>query len=243
MTSVIASVCLLSKDDPQRNIRHSPDRSYFNAWHQSLTNHKQHGIIFYDNLSPDLVEQSQNDYITFIKDSQFASQYLSAEVYRFLAYFHYFQHHYFDTIFVTDCSDVVLASSLDKDLASDTLYVGSVCRYSRIEKSRWCRKRFNGIYPDFPFYNKILLNAGTVGGKYDIFMQFLNYMNIELQKITTNIKVTTPEIKNTFDTADMPVFNYVCYKYFNNRIVTGPPVHSRFKKYENERRDVWFIHK
>jgi hypothetical protein len=42
---------------------------------------------------------------------------------------------------------------------------------------------------------------------------------------------------------NMAVFNYVVHQHFKRRAVTGAPVHSVFKNYENDRRDVWFIHK
>jgi len=40
----------------------------------------------------------------------------------------------------------------------------------------------------------------------------------------------------------MAIFNYILYKYYYNDIVQDG-VASIFKKYQNHRKDVWFIHK
>merc|ERR1740121_2001075 len=37
--------------------------------------------------------------------------------------------------------------------------------------------------------------------------------------------------------------NYIAYHNFPFSIVTGPPLHSDYKKYESDRADVWIIHK
>ena len=43
---------------------------------------------------------------------------------------------------------------------------------------------------------------------------------------------------------DMPTLTYVVYSLFDDKnIVYNTPVHSKFKKYQYCRNDVWFIHK
>ena len=42
---------------------------------------------------------------------------------------------------------------------------------------------------------------------------------------------------------NMVVFNYVVYNNFKNNNITGEKLHSKFMKYENSRKDVYFIHK
>ena len=42
---------------------------------------------------------------------------------------------------------------------------------------------------------------------------------------------------------NMIVFNYVVYKVFNEKVISGFPLNSDFKKYQNKRKDIYFIHK
>jgi hypothetical protein len=42
---------------------------------------------------------------------------------------------------------------------------------------------------------------------------------------------------------NMPIVNYVFHRYFAGRFRMGAPVTSVFKGYEQDRTDVWFIHK
>ena len=41
----------------------------------------------------------------------------------------------------------------------------------------------------------------------------------------------------------MPIFNYLVYRHFRRKALTGSPIHSIYKQYEDDRSDVWFIHK
>lgn len=42
---------------------------------------------------------------------------------------------------------------------------------------------------------------------------------------------------------NMAALNYIVYNSFQNKIITGAPVHSLYKRLEVKRRDVWFVHK
>ena len=42
---------------------------------------------------------------------------------------------------------------------------------------------------------------------------------------------------------NMIVFNNVIYNDLKNNVNTGEPLRSRYKKFENNRKDICFIHK
>ena len=42
---------------------------------------------------------------------------------------------------------------------------------------------------------------------------------------------------------NMIVFNYVVYNVFNQNVISGFPLNSDYKKYQNKRKDICFIHK
>ena len=49
--------------------------------------------------------------------------------------------------------------------------------------------------------------------------------------------------KQRRDNLNMIVFNYVVYNNYKQKVNTGEPLHSVYKKFENNRKDVYFIHK
>ena len=78
------------------------------------------------------------------------------------------------------------------------------------------------------------MNAGILGGRRDNIIKMLH----KIRDIFNGYDESM--LKSNFN---MVVFNYVLYTYFKSKIITRPPIHSLFKKYENDRKDVWFIHK
>ena len=77
-------------------------------------------------------------------------------------------------------------------------------------------------------------NAGILGGNRKDVLNFLKNMINIFEKFDNEIKT-----KNL----NMIVFNYVIYKIYSQNIISGNTLHSKFKKYENNRTDVYFIHK
>lgn len=73
-----------------------------------------------------------------------------------------------------------------------------------------------------------LLNCGVIGGHRDIILELLNkyltyyYLNYEKRSHV-----------------DMPLFNYIMYKYFQGRFVTGKQIVTQFKKNEYNDVSIW----
>ena len=80
---------------------------------------------------------------------------------------------------------------------------------------------------------KELLNAGVIGGSRKLVLELLSkicnlYKKLGKKAINYNMGILQEVVYNS---------------HIVNKIKIGAPVVSKFKKYENHRKDVWFIHK
>ena len=77
-----------------------------------------------------------------------------------------------------------------------------------------------------------LLNAGVIGGRYDVVMEFLD-------RICDMITIL-PELE--LEDTDMSLFNWVLHSHFNGRFETGPHITNDFKSYRDNGKCIW-MHK
>ena len=74
---------------------------------------------------------------------------------------------------------------------------------------------------------------GVIGGNYKNMMEFLNKF------CQTRIRLGNPDFNS-----DMWIGQYIFrYELSYKNIMIGEPFTSIFKNYENDRKDVYFIHK
>lgn len=78
-----------------------------------------------------------------------------------------------------------------------------------------------------------LLNAGVIGGRYDIVMEFLD-------RICDMIGIL-PEL--SLEDTDMSLFNWVLYSHFNGRFEAGPSVTTTFKAFDYKNKQAIWRHK
>lgn len=78
---------------------------------------------------------------------------------------------------------------------------------------------------------KLLLNPGILGGRFDVMLQYFDLIMKALRK------------SNVEKNCNLPITNYVAYKYFGERLVHGPPLHSTFMSYGKKDGDAYIIHK
>lgn len=155
------------------------------------------------------------------------------------------------SIFLTDLFDVKIGRNPCSDMMDQKLYVGR--ERDRLHHNSWMEKRFvkmGGKYEEF--FHKAsrmwyLLNAGVVGGRREIFTRFLKEMTDVLDDPGLIARQHHEQ-----ENVNMAAFNYVVRvgmglgenaEEGQPGWVSGPPVHSEYKWYEDDRKDVWFIHK
>ena len=81
--------------------------------------------------------------------------------------------------------------------------------------------------------NKPLLNAGIVGGDFDLMFGLIDMLASTILKEPNNPDIHT----------DMALINYFARKHYSDKLVHGLPLNTKFKQYEENHRTAWIQHK
>jgi hypothetical protein len=212
------------------------DFKYIEPWYSSVNQLGLEGRIFYDNLSDEFLEKYTTDKIKFIK--VIPSDYSNND-WRFFCYRNYLEENKFDSVFLTDGSDVTVVkdpSQIITEFCDTDLFV---CKDSiMLNEFAYLELHQQVGWDDYVLFSIMasrweLINMGVIGGNYNNIMLFLN------QFCETRIRLGEPEFNS-----DMWIGQYVFRKLLANKnILIGEPFTSVFKQYEIDRKDVYFIHK
>ena len=132
---------------------------------------------------------------------------------------------------MTDGNDVTVVKNPFKFINNKNIYVGSEIKGNKkyiLDKLNYINSNQN----NYKLKLDTIYNAGILGGNRKNVLSFINKM-IDIFNLVNK--------KNIDKNINMAVFNIVSENTKN--IITGPPLHSDFKKYQNNREDVYFIHK
>lgn len=220
------------------------DYAQVRAWAESVAAAKLQGVLFHTEFSEETCRTYTNENISFVRityDPRF-----NPNVYRYLIYLDFLENqtHTPSNIFVTDVSDVILVNNPFTSplfiTSVNTLFCGD--EPSKLD-NEWMQTHASNLrnqiddYAEYEthFAAEILLNCGIIGGKYHIFIDFL-------QQLCTLHRRYNAENKTGY-TGDMGAFNYLARTKFNDQLYHGYPVNTVFKAYEKSRNDCWFQHK
>lgn len=212
------------------------DIKYIEPWYNSVNKLGLNGIVFYDNLTEEFVQKYQTDKINFIKVNP---SIYSNNDWRFFVYRDYFETHEYDSVFLTDGSDVTVVndpSLIIKEFDNINIFV---CKDSIKLKDFPYLSLHNQVGWDGRIYftrnnnHFDLINMGVIGGSYKNIIDFLDKFCI------TRIELGNPDFNS-----DMWLGQYI-FRYLmqDSSLMVGEPFTSNFKQYENDRKDVYFIHK
>jgi hypothetical protein len=210
--------------------------SYIAPWYESISKLGLEGIVFYDNLSEEFIDKYQTQNIKFIKVETSA---YSNNDWRFFVYRDYFKNNVYDSIFLTDGSDVTVVKDpsgileeykyIDFFICKDSILLNQfpyleLHNQVKWDNLQWFLKNAKSLQ---------LINMGVIGGSYKNIAEFLKHF------CETRIQLGNPDFNS-----DMWVGQYVFrYKLSHKNLLVGEPFTSNFKQYENARKDVYFIHK
>ena len=210
--------------------------NYIKSWYESVIKLDLDGRIFHDDLSEKFIKNYTTDKIKFVRTKSF--QYSNND-WRFFCFRNFLEENKFDYVFHNDISDVVIVKNpetLFKDF-KDVCYFA--CKDSiPLNKFKYIdiHKRFEWEdYVKFLLNNNIwdLINMGVVGGRYN------DMLNFYTKFCEVRIKMGDPDFNS-----DMWILQYLLRSVFSDKeFLMGDPICSEFKKYENGREDVYFIHK
>lgn len=240
--NVIMAPCFLRHRDPQRpRKRWVETDELLSAWKQGVDANRLHGRIFYDGLSSAFMEKHSSERVRFEYFAHEDSS-VSCNDWRFWAYREWLKKHpEVEKVFCTDLFDVrVVQDPFSLIDGQYKLYVAkqpSPCGVNYF-RAGW-RSSFDEDLPSW-LEDQPRLNAGIFGGYREDVVEFCSLM---VEQILTCWQKWKDRGLRGKPNANMPVFNFILYGQVRNFWAEGAPLHSIFRKYENDRRDVYFIHK
>lgn len=200
--------------------------------------------VLYDKLPVDFMQKYGNERFNFhqVDLTTFDKRYGVNDV----RYFFFLQlikaHPEWKTIFIVDLFDVRVPMNPCPGIQDGRLYVGK--EQDRLRRHPWMKARFlrmGGHYVEW--YSTLgeqtrILNCGITGGRRDVMLRLVSRMTQVLEDPNLEIRKKGKEDINL----NMAALNYIVYNEFPD-FISGAPLHSVYKRFENRRKDVWFIHK
>lgn len=207
---------------------------YIKGLYESVKDKNLDVIFFHDGLSDEFIKLYSRNNIRFIKVP--VSDYSNND-YRFMCYLHFLKEQEYDKVFMCDGSDVTVVLDpsrmeikneimfCEEPLSLNNYQYGAT-RYLDFHKGlNWSNLNH------FIHSNYQLLNMGVIGSNYQNAIKFLGLFCSE------RIKCNHRHLN-----INMPLGNYIARNFFEN-IAHGSPFCSEFKKFQTDRKDVYFIHK
>lgn len=211
---------------------------YIETWYNSINKLGINGVVFYDNLTSEFISKYQNSNVTFHRVE--SSEYSNND-WRFFVYRDFLKDNLYDSVFLTDGSDVTVVKNPnqiikeypDKDffICKDSINLADF-GYLQIHKlAQW--EKYSWFAMQCLQRKLDLINMGVIGGTYSNICQFLEVF------CETRTKMANPNFN-----ADMWIGQYVFrHLLADKKLLLGYPFTSDFKQYQNDRKDVYFIHK
>jgi len=211
---------------------------YIKTWYNSVVQNQVNAVVFHDELSEEFVAEFSNDYVSFQKVD--VSDYSNND-WRFFCFSEYLNNikDEPEVVFHTDGSDVKIVrdpidlingnKSIDYFCCKDSIPLNSFPYLKVHEHFNWDDKmNFILNYQEWD-----LINMGVVGGSF------------------ANMKLFYSKFKEVRESMGDPSFNsdmWICQYLLRSvlkdkKFIMGSPVCSEYKKYEDDREDVYFIHK
>lgn len=218
--------------DPQRGRKWKAQISELMPLIESCIKHHQKLIIF----SNCFVDTINSPYVTFEKTVP--SQTHSPNVYRWIVYNEWMKNNTFDKCWMVDSTDVELLKEPFKIIKEGHIYCGD--EIDMITDNAWMRhnqERYLKIndYRDIisKYANETLINCGIVGGAYNVLSEVIGkWSSIHKEKT-----------KGLYYSTDMAIFNYVIRKYFNDKMIHGSNINTKFKHFEKDNKIAIWKHK
>lgn len=216
---IFLTVYLSSKYDYHKQTQLKPnDFTYISNYYKSIDKLGLNCKIFIDNTNKKFILKYQTKNIKFIFDpisittkniDKIENKFLIHDL-RFIMFRNFLYHKKYSHYFLSDISDVQILNN-PKILNDKYLYIGK--ENENILDNQWFQtyiKDMNYVLELFPDYkkvfdNKVILNCGTIFGKYILIKNLLDYFHYYSILIYSKYNVKRP--------LDMFLINYISYKY------------------------------
>jgi len=219
-TGIILTSYFTGVADPQRGEKWEADVSSTIALIKSASINNSDVVILNDCFDNDdleyIYESFENAY--FFNSIAHINPYFA----RWFAYRDYLLKNPTENVWMTDCNDVEVLKNPFQIIKPGILYCGWEkdfigCQWMQNHHKSNFMQNFIKSNMKTP-----LLNAGVIGGRYEIVMEFLDRL-CDMYEIL-------PE--KEADKTDMPLVNWTIYSHFLNRFETGLKITTEFKSFK-----------
>jgi len=234
-----------TKKDWQRGKYVKPTFSKIQKLYQTAVTNGLSVSVLYDVLPQEFLDTYSTERFGFVQVNltQFDKRYGVNDVRYFFFERLVQQNREWKYIFIVDAFDVRSGMNPCSGMQPGKIYVGG--EQDRLKKHPWMKARFQkmgGKYNQW-YTTKVtdklkILNCGLTGGQRDMMLKLLSRMVQVLQDPALAIRQKNEDIN-----LNMAALNYILYVEFDGKFQYGPPVHSAYKRFENKRKDVWWVHK
>lgn len=220
---VVLTTYLTGCVDPQRGQKWEADIEQVRTLAESV---KRNGTKLV--LINDCFSQAETDDLGVISRLPWASH-DNPYFLRWKAYREYLKTHEHDNVWLVDATDCELLRHPFRNIQPGKIYVGWEKEFIGCQ---WMLNHHKSNFSQTFIRCNIktpLLNAGVIGGRYDMVMEFLD-------RICDMIGIL-PELHS--EDTDMATFNWVLYSHFNGRFVADGSVTTEFKAFKDNGKAIW----
>jgi len=248
------------KKDWQRQKKYTPDFGQIHRLYRTAMKNGLNVTVLYDELPAEMRQQYQSSTFVFhqVDLSDYDRRYGVNDVRYFLFDRLVQEHTNWRFVFIIDAFDVVVGMNpceyLEKESKNEgALFVGG--ELDKLGGHPWMKARYERMGGKYKKWFKTMsskktkiLNCGITGGKREVMQNFLKEMKAvisdpNLTVRANNAKAAEEGKKGEDIHVNMAALNYLADNGRLGTVVTGAPVHSKYKKYETDRTNVWFVHK
>lgn len=170
-------------------------------------------LIFHDELSRGFIRQNSRGGIRFCRVDLMNMSLNDQRYFFYLS--HIVNNRKISSVFMCDLFDVEFYGNPFDIVRPGILYSGE-----EPSRGRWVGEKQRRIYGREYYPKKNSLNAGIIGGCRGVVIPLLEAMVHDLGR------------RGEKENANMAVYNYRARQIFGKKIVSGKPLHSRFKAYD-----------
>jgi len=240
-----------TRKDPQGKLHAPPDFSYFERYYRSVLSvpgGRVKAVVLHDFLTEDVTSNytTKDGSMSFVKvDISGLDPLMGLNDLRFQLFDEQIKKHpEWETVFITDISDVVVVHNPCGFVEKQPERIFSGSQRVALKPYPYMNGKFEELggkylewYDSLVDYKRTLMNAGILGGKRSVVLKALSALNAVLLDPELSSRKQKTDV-----TVNMAAFNYALHSNFEGHMVTGFPLHSKFWNYEN-RTDVYFRHK
>lgn len=220
-TGIILTSYFTGVTDPQRGEKWEADVDKVSKLAESALQNECKLVVLHDCFTKDQIAIFKSNYSNVEFEDFGGSE--NPYFQRWLSYRGYLECRNYDNVCMVDATDVEVLRNPFQIIRPNTLYVG--WENSTIGCPWMQNHHKSNFMQNFIKCNlkTSLLNAGVIGGRYDIVMEFLDAICDQY----------TISKEQHLEGTDMAYYNWTLYSHFNGRFETGLKVTTEFKGYKS----------